>query len=83
MHESIERKVVKPSSPISLVILLLPTLLLAATTTYLAVTGRPGPAVLAGFLLLAVLALAASSVVVNAEWEEAIILRLGKYNRSI
>lgn len=83
MPESIERKVVKPSSPISLVILLLPTLLLAATTTYLVVTGRPGSAVLAGFLLLAVLALAASSVVVNAEWEEAIILRLGKYNRSI
>ncbi len=83
MNEGIKRKVVKPSSPLSLVTLLLPILLMVAATAYLAITGRLEQAVLSGFLTVVVLAMAASSVVINAEWEEAIILRLGKYNRSI
>ena len=75
-------RTIKPSKPSSIGVVLLPILFFGYLTISSFLEGEP-TAALWLFLLITVAFIVRSAIIINKEWEEAIILRLGKYNRSI
>jgi regulator of protease activity HflC (stomatin/prohibitin superfamily) len=65
------------------VIAIIIILFLLWTTIASAVTGNLATAAGSFILVIILLSLVGSTINVNSQWEEAIILRLGKYNRSV